>query len=201
MAENDRFENSLYAGWRTVAQYVENDSASPEEVNDKLVESLVNCLRKHDGIPDFHVMTCFLSAPSRQTSLDVFVALDDIVKAQRGHRHTKVAARVAMSILAQKLVAGETLEPQNLERRLAEDVCLAHVRHYFFARIRQRMIAKGKFSDNSEFHKWQIGVERSIQPRVGRLAVQLAENPDAVNLRTPKRTATKVPSSVLPEEV
>lgn len=201
MAENDRFEKSLGAGWRTAAKYVENEHASPEVVEDKLLETLVKCLNGNNGIPSFPELIRVLNVHTGLSSIDTFAGLDDIVKSQKGHRHTKVAARVTMSILARQHVVGGRLEPKNSGYRLAEDVCLALVRHYFFARVHHRMIAKGRFSDHNEFLEWQNRVESSIQPRLRKIAAQLFENPDATNLRAPRKSAKKVPTSVLLEEV
>ncbi|MCY3904384.1 MAG: hypothetical protein OXF76_14560 [Caldilineaceae bacterium] len=201
MAENDRFETSLGAGWRTAAQYVENENVSPEEVDDKLLEALGKCLRRNNGIPGFQELTLVLNEQAGLSSIGMFAELDEIVRSQLGHRHTKVAARVTMSMLALKHVVGGTMEPMNLGYRLAENVCLALLRHYFFARVQHRMIAKGKFSDHNEFFEWQSGVENSIQPGVSKIAAQLLENPYAADLRAPRKSSKKVPTSVLLKEV
>lgn len=196
VAENDRFEKSIGAGWRTAANYVENENASSEEIGDKLVESLVGTLRKFKGVPGFKTILEVLEVPVGVSVLDTFCTLENIVRERDGHRHTKIAANVAKSFLAN----GRKSEIQDKAHRLSENVCLVLVRHFFFARVCPRMTAKGRFSNHKEFYDWQIGIEHSIQPRIERIAAQLVKNPNAENLITPRRTVKKVPTSVLLEE-
>ena len=201
MAENDRFERALRGGWRTAAQYVTNENASPEEVDDKLVESLTRCLQEYNGVPGFQEIVVVLKAPLGSSFLDSFCALDDIVRDRGGHRHTKIAANEAKSLLVQLPVSEETLESKDLAHRFAEDVCLALVRHNFVARARPQMIAERRFVNHEEFCEWQVGVERSIQPRISKIAAQLVGNPNAVNLRAPRKSTKKVPTGDLLNEV
>ena len=193
MAENDRFEKSLGAGWRTAAHYVENENASLEEICDKLVQSLVDSLRKFNGVPDFQAIAVVLKAPMGPSSLDSFCTLEDIVRDRDGHRHTKIAANVAKSLLAGE----KKSESKDNAHCLAEDVCSALVRHYFFARVCPRMTAKERFSNHKEFLDWQIGIEHSIRPRIEIIAAQLVKNPDARNMKAPRKTTKKVPTSEL----
>ena len=99
VAENDRFEKHLGAGWRTAANYAEGEKASVEEIGDKIIESLVNYLRDYNGVPSFQEIVLVLKAPVGPSPTEHFSTLEDIVRDQKGHRHTKVAAYVAMSLL------------------------------------------------------------------------------------------------------
>ena len=197
MAENDRIEKSIRAGWRTAANYVENENASSEELGDKLVESLVGTLRKFKGVPGFQTILEILEAPVSVSVLDSFCALENIVRDRDGHRHTKIAANVAKSLLVSK----GTLESQDVDKRFAQALCSALVRHYFFARVCPKLTATKRFSSPGEFHKWQIGIEQSIQSRIDKVATQLVQSPDATNLRAPGRTAKRASTSQLLDEV
>lgn len=201
MAEKDRFEKSLGTGWCAAYQYVKNGTASPEEVDDKLVKSMAKYLRKYNGVPGFQAMMDVFAAPPGPSLMESFDALDDIVRDQGGHRHTKIAANVAKSLLVQQLAGGGTLEPKNEAHRLAEDVCSALLKHYYFARVRQSLITEGRFADHEKVRQWQVRVEQSIQPGIEKIAAQLGRNPDAKSLRAPRNTAKKVSTSDLLDEV
>ena len=191
MAENDRFEKSLGAGWCASYQYVKNRTASPEEVDDKLVKTLAKYLRKHNGVPGFQAMIDVLAAPAGPAFANCFGALDDIVRCQGGHRHTKIAAQVAKSVRNQQSPGRGTWESKDVAHRLAENVCSALVRHYFFGRVRHPLITESRFTNYEEFHQWQKGVEQSIQPSVERVASQLVNEPNAESLRAPRNTTRK----------
>ena len=151
MAENDRFEKHLGAGWRTAANYAEGEKASVEEIGDKIVESLVNYLRDYNGVPSFQEIVLALKAPVGPSPTEHFSTLEDIVRDQKGHRHTKVAANEAMSLL----VISRKLEPVDVEVRLAQAICSALVKHYFFARVCPKMTATERFSDHSRYTQTQ----------------------------------------------
>lgn len=197
MAENDRFEKHLGAGWRTAANYAEGEKASVEEIGDKIVESLVNYLRDYNGVPSFQEIVLVLKAPVGPSPTEHFSTLEDIVRDQKGHRHTKVAANEAMSLL----VISRKLEPVDVKVRLAQAICSALVKHYFFARVCPKMTATERFSDHREYSEWQDGIEHSIQSRIERIATQLAGNPDAGMLRAPRKTTKKVTTYDLLYEV
>ncbi|MDE0633228.1 MAG: hypothetical protein OXH73_17115 [Caldilineaceae bacterium] len=197
MAENDRFEKSLSAGWRTAANYVENENVSLEEISDKLMESLVNSLRKFDGVPGFQAIVAVLETQMGPSLLDGFCALEDIVRDRNGHRHTKIAANVAKSILAGE----EKLGSKDKAHLLAENVCLALLRHCFFARVCPRLTTKARFSNHKKLHEWQIGIEHSVQPRIETVSALLVDSPDAYNLKTPRKSTKKVSTSDLLVEV
>lgn len=197
MAENDRFERSLGAGWRTAANYTENENASLEEIGDKLVSSLVDCLRKYDGVPGFREIVDVLKAPLRPSLSESSCQLEDIVRDRKGHRHSKIAANEAKSLLVSK----ETLKSEDVETCLAQAICPALVRHYFFARVCPKLTATKRFSSPGEFLEWQIRIEQSIQSRINMVATQLVQSPDATNLRAPRRTAKRIATSELLDEV
>ena len=201
MPEKDRFEKNLRAGWNTIYQYVLNDNATPDEVNDKIAKSLTRELRENGGVPSLQAMMDVIVAPPGPSLLESFDAIDAIVKSESGHRHTKVAARVAKSLLARKLASGGTLEPQDIAHSFAVKVCFALVKHYLFARVCPKLIARDRFADHEEASRWRNQVEKDIQPTIGKIAVKLLRNADAKGLRAPKRTATKLPTSDIMAEV
>ncbi len=191
MPEQDRFEKALRAGWRTAYQYVTDGTASPEEIDDKLVQSLARELREKNGVPGFQAIEHIVAASSAAPVTECFSVLDDIVRDQEGHRHTKIAAKVAKSLLAQEFAGGD------VAHRFSEDVCSALVEHYFFARARPRLVTEGKFVDHEEVRRWQAQVENAMQPAIQKIAAQLVGDPDAKGLRTPRRAARKVSTSDL----
>ncbi len=197
MAENDRFEKYLGAGWRTAANYAENENASLEDIGDKLVESLVYCLREYNGVPSFQEIAVVLKAPMEPSPFERFSTLEDIVRDRKGHRHTKVAANEAKTLL----VTNRAFEPGDVEMGLAQALCLALVKHYFFARVCPKMTATERFSNHKEFLEWQDGIEHSIQPRIELIATQLVKDPDARKLRVPRKNTKRVPTSELLYEV
>ncbi len=201
MPEKDRFEKSLGSGWCAAYQYSKNGNATPEEINGKLVKALTQVLRENSGVPGLQAMMDILITPPGSFLREGFDALDGIVRDQGGHRHTKIAVKVAKSLLVQQLASGGTLERQDVVHRLAEDVCSSLVKHYFFARVCPKLIADGKFRDHDEACRWQNQVEQDIQPAIGKIAGKLLQNTDAKGLRAPRRTATKVPTSDLLAEI
>ena len=201
MPEKDRFEKSLGPGWCASYQYVKNDKATPEEINDRIVKSLAKCLRQNDGVPGIQEIVKVVVMPLEHVLPEKFEALDNIVRDHEGHRHTKIVVNVAKSILVQLSYGGGTLEPMNLVHRLAEDSCSALIRHYFFDKVSQRLIAAGSFANYAEFHKWQIKVEKSIHPRIEKIAAQLIGNSPTRKIRAPRSVAPKMSTTELLTEV
>ena len=195
--EKDRFERSLGAGWCAVYQHVKNRSITPEEINDKIVKTLTKYLRDSSGVPGFQAMMGVIAAPPGSSLSESFVAIDQIVGGESGHRHTKVAAKEAKSLLVRRLASGGTLEPQDLSHRFAAKVCFALVEHYFFARVCPKLTADGRFVDHNEACVWQEQVERDIQASIGKIAGQLLQQTDGKGLRAPRRTAPKMSTSDL----
>ena len=200
MPDLDRFERTFQAGWRAAYQYARGGVASLEEVGDKLVKSLAKTLRVNDGVPGLQAMAAIVEASNGASLLERFSALDAIVRAQGGNRHSKIAADVANSLLVQQEVAIGGSVPDGVARRFGEDVCAALVEHYFFANARQHLIAQGKIADHQEARQWQGEVERAIQPAIEKVAHQLVQNPDANNLRAPRGALKKESTSTLLEE-
>ena len=195
--EKDRFERSLGAGWCAVYQHVKNRSTTPKEINDKIVKTLTKNLRDRRGVPGFQAMMSVISAPLGFPFSESVDAIDQIVGGGSGHRHTKVAAKEAKSLLVRRLASEVTLEPQNLSHRFATKVCYALVEHYFFARALPKLIAEGRFVDRNEAFEWQGRIERNIQDSIGKIAVKLLQQTDGKGLRAPRRTALKMSTSDL----
>ena len=200
--EKDRFEWSLGAGWCAVYQLVNSNSSTSEEISDKIVKTLTKYLRERDGIPGFQAMMAVIAEPPGHSISGSIAALNQIVSSEFGHRHTKVAAEEAKSLLTRKLASGGTLEPKNLARHFAARVCIALVEHYLFARVRLSLIADGKFTDLGEANQWQKQMEREIQPSIDKIAGQLLQKTDGDGLRAPRRISPKKSTSdLLTEEL
>ena len=154
MAEGDHFERKLGTAWRGAYRRARNEGAPPAEVADKLIEILTRTLRDRGGVPGFEEMQdavekaiwdlSLQSGGAREEAailIEAFSGLDQIVRERDGHRHTKVAAEVAKSLLVQKDALGSVDGIRPMATHLAEDTCTALVEHYFFATTRENLVA------------------------------------------------------------
>ena len=209
MPEGDRFERAFRAGWRSSYQLARED-APVEEVADKLIASLAKSLRDQRGVPGLLNMKRLIEETNRQLVLDsgsegmqavalveFCDALDKIQRESDGHRHTKVAADVGKSIFARQNVATTNGLPSRVARQFAEEVCLALVRHYFFARARQSLISERILKSHEEATEWVDRVERIILPAIEKIGDQLASDYEAKSLRAPRRLVKKQSTSDL----
>ena len=134
--------------------------------------------------------------------LELFGALDRIVRNLNGHRHSKVAAEIAKSFLVQQNSLTRSPAYEDAVRQLSGDVCRALVEHYYFANARQHLVTEGKVASPEAARHWQNKIEQLIQPALERIASQLAQSPDASGLRAPRRMVKKQStSSLLNEEL
>ena len=198
MPEGDRFERSLGAGWRSAFRYAAGEVASEQEIEDKLVGSLAKTLSGNGGVPGRDAIVRTIVGAHEASLMESFGALDGIVRDQGGDRHTKVAVAVAKSFLVQQGVS--ILSPDQMARQLSMSTCEALIEHYFFARVTQRLIAKGRFADRNKARQWQGRVEQAMRPRIEKLAGQLVQDPSAASLRAPRRVTKKVSTSELLSE-
>ena len=164
MREGDRFERSLGAGWRSAFRYAAGEVASEQEIEDKLMGSLAKTLRENGGVPGNDAITRTIVGADAASLMESFGALDGIVQDKGGHRHTKIAVDVAKSFLVQQGVS--VLSPDQMACQFSVSTCEALIEHYFFARVNQRLIAKGRFADSNEARKWQGRVEQGMRSRV-----------------------------------
>ena len=195
--EKDRFEWSLGTGWRAAYQRVKTGSATPEEISDKIAKTLTKYLRERRGVPGFQKMMNVIVAPPGYSLSESYVALDRIVEGERGHLHSKAAAKEAKSLLNRKLGSGGTLDPHGLTHQFAANVCIALVKHYFLDRVCPQLTADGKFADSTQAFEWQKQIESDIRPSIDKIADQLLQKTDGNGLRAPRRTAPKVSTSDL----
>ena len=199
MPEGDRFDRTFRAGWRSAYQYTKDGKASPAEIADKLAKALAENLRKASGVPGVPEMTQLIASCVPETLLDSYETLDRIVCEHTGHRHTKVAADVAKSLMVQSL-SGTSGPDGDISRKFAERVCEAIVNNGFFAKAGAPLISEGRFSSLQEFREWQGTMERMVKPSVAKIANQLIQKPDANGLRAPNRISKKKTTSELLEE-
>lgn len=203
MPEGDRFERAFRAGWRSAYRLARED-ASAEDVADKLIASLAKSLRDQLGVPGLPNMQRLIQKTNRQLVLDsgsegmqavalaeFFNAMDRIQRESEGHRHTKVAADVGKSIFARENFTKTNGLPGRVVRQFAEGVCLALVRHYFFARARQNLISERILKSHQQATEWQNKVERIMLPAIEKIGDQLASDNEARSLRAPRRLVKK----------
>ena len=190
MPEGDRFERAFRAGWRSAYQYARDGKASDEETADKLVKSLAKNLRDAGGVPGRPEMTQTVADCVPATLLESYEALDRLVREHNGHRHAKIAADVAKSLIVQSLSGTAGLDG-GISSQFAERVCEAIIDNGFFAKAGTRLVEEGRFSNLQEFREWQGKIEGMIEPSVAKIAEQLVQNPDAKGLRAPNRMSKK----------
>ena len=191
MVERDRFENQFGRGWLSAYRYAREGHASPEEICDKLSSTLSKTLRQSGGIPAFDEMARILTEWGGRDLMAAFGALDGLVEGEDGHRHTKIAAEVAKSLIVQWEAAGWNVEESEIPARFAEASCSALVERYYFAKARQPLLAEGRFDSLEDGARWQGQVEEMLRPQLSRIAAQLVEKPDASGLRAPNRLTRK----------
>ncbi len=199
MPEGDRFERIFRAGWRSAYQYTRDGRASEEEIVDKLVKSLARNLREASGIPGFSEMAQLIAGCNPKTLLNSYEALDRIVREHNGHRHAKIAADVAKSLIVQSPSGTASLNGE-VSDKFAERVCDATLDSNFFAKAGTNLVEEGVFSNLHEFREWQEKIERLMEPSIAKIADHLVQTPDAKGLRAPNRISTKKPTGELLEE-
>ena len=187
MVERDRFERQFGAGWLSAYQYAREGQVSPDGIADKLVASLAKTLREHGGIPAFPEIARIVAQGRDVDVLSAFGALDDFVEQQDGHRHTKIAAEVAKSLIVQWESAGWNVESSEVPGQLAEASCSALIEHYYFAKARQPLLAEGRFANYEESTGWQGQVEDLLRPQLSKISAKLERKPDGSGLRAPNR--------------
>ena len=200
MVERDRFEKGFGAGWLSAYRYVREGRASPEEICDKLSSKLSKTLRENDGIPAFDEMARILTEGRGHGLMAAFGALDGLTEGEDGHRHAKIAADVAKSLIVQWEAAGWDVEGAQIPARFAEASCSALVEHYFFANARQSLLAEGHFGSLEDGARWQGQVEEMLRPQLSRIVAKLVEKPDGSGLRAPNRLTRKKSTGDLLEE-
>lgn len=190
MPEGDRFERSLGAGWLSAFRLMTHEGTAAE-VNDKLVESLVNTLRRHGRVPGLEEIAAVVERQHESSPTVVYEALDKIVRDHGGHRHTRIAVDVAKSSFMLSALDGGVTARGDLAQKIAVRACTGLVDHYFFGRTRERLIAEGRLRDHAEAQEWRRQTIEALRPRIERVAHQLLQSPGATGLRTPNRESPK----------
>ena len=201
MAEGDRFERAFGAGWRSAYRRAREGVAPPAEVADKLVTALAKTLRERSGVPGFREMEEVVGNAAWRLTLQSsgvreeapiliqsFNALDRIVRDQDGHRHAKITADAARSLLVQQGAHANGHGMSPMTSQLAENTCTALVEHDFFAIARPNLVAEGKLGNHEQARQWQHSVVEAMQPAIRQIAERLVKDPNAKALRAPNRT-------------
>ena len=200
MVERDPFERQFGAGWLSAYRYAREGQASAEEICDKLSSTLSRTLRENDGIPAFGEMARILAEGRDRGLMAAFGALDGLTEGVEGHRHTKIAAEVAKSLIVQWDATCWNVEASDVPARFAEASCSALVEHYYFAKARQPLLAEGRFGSLEDGARWQGQVEEILRPQLAKIAARLVQKPDAGGLRAPNRLIQKERTGDLLEE-
>ena len=202
MVERDRFEKQFGTGWRSAYRYAREGQVSPGEIADKLIGSLARTLREHGGIPAFDDVARIVPQGRELGVLAAFGALDDLAELQGGHRHTRITAEVAKTLIVQWEAGGWNVETAEIPARLAEASCSALIERYYFAKARQPLLAEGKFGSYDEVARWQGQIEQVLRPQLSKLAAKLETAPDGTGLRAPSRlTKRERTSDLLAESI
>jgi hypothetical protein len=204
MPDQDRFEKSFVSTWRKVLRLSKGGIASEAELGDACSTALAQSLHQSGGCPGLHEMANvlrgfirnqedlpLLSATGCSTRIKAFEALRQIEREQGGHRTTKVAARVARSILVQvsKQNAPHVSEAQ-LGQMLSEETCFGLVDHHFFGRARAHLVGE-RFSTFHEARVWEQAVKKTMSIGIQKLAASLWQEPSAARLWAPKRSVAR----------
>ena len=172
MVERDRFENQFGAGWRSAYRYAREGNVPLVGICDKLASTLSKTLRENDGIPAFGEMAHVLTLGRRLDLMAAFGALDDLAARENGHRHTKIAAEVAKSLIVQWEAVGRNVEASEIPGIFAEASCSALIERYYFAKARQPLLAEGSFDSYEHVAGWQSRVEEVLRPQLSKTAVE-----------------------------
>ena len=191
MVERDRFEQQLGAGWHSAYQYALEGGVSLEVICDKLSSTLSKTLRDKGGIPAFDEMARILIEGRGSHLMAGFGALDDLLEQESGHRHTKIAADVAKSLIVQWDAVGWNVDASEIPTQFGQASCSALVEHYYFAKVRQPLLAEGHFDSFEQISGWQSRVEEILHPQLSKIATKLGQKPDGSGLRAPKRLTKK----------
>ncbi len=200
MPEGDRFEKSFGAGWRSALALAQGGVASEKEVANKLEKSLAKTLRDRSGVPGLAAICLVMESAGTTSLLKGFQALDDIVREGEGHRHTRIAAEVAKSLLVQGDAADGSAASESLPYRLLRMTCSALLDHYFFGRAYPRLLAEGRFVGHEDAREWQNRIKQAMQPAIAKYADKLVSRPDAEGLRALRRSMPKESTRNLLEE-
>ena len=185
MPEGDRFERKFQRVWIEAARYLRDDSVSVEETSDKLTKTLAKRLRDDGGVPGFDEMLRTVGS-GHVDLLHMFETLDEIVKNHDGHRHAKLAVEVAKSALVQQ-PHGFVGTEGSLAKSFAENVCVAILDHYLFARAESQFVEEGRFASRNEFRSHRERLLRRMMPDIEKVAEQLSRSPNGKGLRAPNR--------------
>ena len=207
MAENDRFERSFRAGWRSAYIRARQDIGLTTEICDILTKTLTKNLRDLNSVPGFHEIRHVIDEETwrrvlatdqdegASALLNAFDRLENIVRDHGGHHHTRLAADAAISMIATGDLAG-------FDGSFSERICQNIVNHRFFANAVNHLVSEGKFADFEQADKWRQNIMRTLQPHIEMIAKQLEHKPDGKGIRAPNRqTPTESTHSLLEENL
>ena len=205
MAENDRFERSYRAGWRKAYTRARQDVGLISETSDILTKALAKNLRDWSGVPGFHEISQIIDEGTwhrvmnadqnegASALLNASDRLENIVRYHGGHRHTRLAAAAAISMIATGDLAG-------FDGSFSERICQNIVNHRFFANAVNHLVSEGKFADFEQADKWRQNIMRTLQPHIGKIAKQLEHKPNGKGIKAPNRQTPTVSTHSLLEE-
>ena len=205
MAENDRFERSFRAGWRSAYIRARQDIGLTTEICDILTKTLTKNLRDLNRVPGFHEIRHVIDEETWRrvlatdqdegaaVLLDAAGRLEHIVREYGGHRHTKLATDAATSMIAAGDLAG-------FDGSFSERICEAIVNHRFFANASNHLVSEGKFANFDEADQWRQDIMRLLRPQMKKIAKQLEKRPDGKGIRAPNRLTHTESTHALLEE-
>jgi len=214
MAEGDRFERSFRpGGWRKAYRRARMEHAQTSEVVDLLFHALSKTLRSYGGVPGFDsicetldrvelaMKVISISAEAADEFVRGLGEFDRIARDELGHRFTRIAAKSAKALLAERW--GSTDHPASGTNRelLAERTCVEIIRNMFFSNARLQLVAEHKIASSGRATIWQQEIEAACVPGLKSMADRLAKDPLAVSLRSPKRQLRRTSTSKLVDEV
>ena len=199
MPEGDNFERTFQSGWRSAFRYIRDGSVSTDEICDKLTKTLADKLRRAQGIPGDERLAEVICGGTSDNLAKSFGAIDDIEREHKGRQHTKIAAGVAKSMIAQQ-PDGSVLGKSETRKALVEKTCYAITDNAFFSKAEFPLVSEGRFASVGDFRAWQGQQGRAMQANIEKIAEQLLARPDARGLKAPRRKSPKKSTSAILEE-
>ena len=108
-----------------------------------------------------------------------------------GHRHTKIAADVAKSMLNRQDAGDGLGSDRSIVKQLATRTCRRILGNCFFAIARINLIEEGVLANDADAYRWQEHVFDLLHPRLEQIADKVIDNPSANGLRAPDRIAPR----------
>lgn len=205
MPELDKFEKTIRAPWWSPYRLALRKEVTSEQLADKVQSALAKRLREIGGVPGFGEILKssedLVRDPEDQLSLDgnalpelaEFFEELDLIEQREGYAPaTRVAVRVAKSVVVRHRPSPLSQMDDSLKSELSEAVCGQLIKYELLDRgLLERLVEKRMFTDIDEAKRWWTDVESHLNKPIARIASQLVRDPTAKRLRASARSARR----------